>query len=69
MIASIKCGESQVNMSCDDGVLGSTVHGWLRDKEKLRVFVDMLNSTDWIKRKKARIVKDTQLYKVVSHGL
>ena len=58
--ARVKCGETQANMSCDNGVLHSTIHGWLREKEKLHDFADTPDSTDWMKRKKARTTKDPQ---------
>ena len=63
VIASIKCSESIANMSCNNGVLQSTVHGWLRQEEKLGDFVDMVNSTYQLKRKKVRTSKDPQLQK------
>ena len=54
MTASIKHGESQVNISHGKRVPESSIHGQLKDKEKLHDFVDMVNSTDGMKRKKAR---------------
>ena len=37
--ASVKHGESQANMFCDNGVSESPICGWLKDKEKLDVCV------------------------------
>ena len=34
---SIKHGQSQANMYCDNGVPDSTICGWLNDEEKLLV--------------------------------
>ena len=59
VITSIKHGESQANVSCDKGVPKSTICGWLREKEKL--CVDTVDSTDWMKRKKATTATDPQL--------
>ena len=65
VITSAKHGELQAYMFLDNGVLESTIHGWLRDEEKLHAFVDRVDSTDWVKRKKARTVPSLQF----SHGL
>ena len=65
MIAGIKRGESQANVSRDNGVPGSTIRGWLRKEWKLRDFVDTVNSTDRMKGKKARTAKDPQHDKAV----
>ena len=52
--------------SQDNGVPKQTVRGWLRDEEKLRDFVDLVDSTDRMKRKKAKnCVRDPELDKVV----
>ena len=59
VIASIKHGELQANMSCDNAVSKSAIHGWVRDKEKLCDFVDTVDSTEWMKRKKAITVPKT----------
>ena len=47
------------------GVSESTIHGRLTDGEKLHDFIDMVNSTDQMKRKKTRTAKDPQLDKAV----
>ena len=54
-MASVKCGESQANMFHENGVPESTIHGWLRDEEKYCDFVDAADSTDWMKRKRAKL--------------
>ena len=46
VIASFKHGESQASVSCDNGVPEWTIHGWLRDDEKLCDFVHAVDSTD-----------------------
>ena len=47
MHASIKCWKSQAsNVYRDIGVPETTIHGWLRDEEKLRDFVDIVDITD-----------------------
>ena len=51
-------GQSQAKT----GVLKSSVHGWLRDEEKMHNFIDMVDSAHPMKRKKAKTGKDT-------HGL
>ena len=58
VIASIKCSESQANMSSDNGVPESTIHRWLRDEYKLCDFID------WMKRKKSQNCQRPQLDKV-----
>ena len=50
MIGSIKCCESQANMSFDNGVTEWTSH----DKERLEDSVDMVDSTDQMKSKKGQ---------------
>ena len=51
MCASIKCSESQDNVSHDIGMPESTIHGWLTDKEKLCDFADTVDSIDQMKRR------------------
>ena len=51
-MTSIKHGESQANVSYENGVPESTIHVWLKNKEKLCDFVDMVNVTDQMNRKK-----------------
>jgi len=43
----------------------STIRGWLKDEQKLRDFVDTVDSTDGMKRKKARTANDPELDKAV----
>ena len=65
MIASITHGESQAIMSHNNGVPESTICGWLRDKEKLHDFIDVVNSTDCMKRKTNQNCQNPLLDKVV----
>ena len=65
MRPSTKFSESQANLSRDNGVPESTIHGWLRDEEKSCDFEDVVDSTVWMERKTARNAKDPQLDKVV----
>ena len=57
--ASIKHGESEANESCDNGEPKLTICGWLRDNVAW-FFRYMVDSTDLMKRKKARNVKGPQ---------
>ena len=54
-MASIKCNESQANMSHANSVSEATIRGWLKDKEKFHDFVDTVNSTDGMKRKRPEL--------------
>ena len=42
---------------------------WLRDKEKLHDFVDMINPTDQMKRKRPELAKTLNFSRQFSHGL
>ena len=53
VIASIKWSESLAQVFQDNGVPESTIHGWLKDEEKLHDFVDTVDFCDEMKRKKA----------------
>jgi hypothetical protein len=65
VIARVKQGESQAKVSRDNGVPESTIRGWIKDEPKLRDFVDVVDSTDGMKRKKARTANDPDLDKAV----
>ena len=54
MTASIRQGESQASVSCDNGVPESNIYEWLRDKENMHDFVEKDDLTDQIKRKKGQ---------------
>ena len=46
VVARVQNGESQANVSHDNGVPQSTIRGWLKDEQKLHDFVDTVDSTD-----------------------
>ena len=50
VIASLNHAESQAIMYSNNGVLASTVRGWLKDKDMLHESVDTVSSTDGVKR-------------------
>ena len=52
-------------MSHNNGVTQSAIHGWLKDEQKLHDSVDIVDSTDGIKRK-ARTANDPELDKAVN---
>ena len=65
MFGDNKHDESQASMSCDNAVRESTVCRWLKDKEMLCDFVDMVQSSDGINRRKTRTAKEAQPDKAV----
>ncbi len=58
-------GETQAKVSRENGVPESTLRGWIRDEKKMRDFVDTVDSSDGMKRKKARTANDPELDKAV----
>ena len=62
----MQTGESQANVSRYNGVPQSTNLGWLKDVQKLYDFVDTIDCTDGMKRKKARTANDPELDKALS---
>ena len=52
----------------DNGVPQSTIHDWIKDEQKLRDFVDTIDYTDGMKRKRARTASDPELDKAYRHG-
>ena len=47
--ASSKCSEWQANVFHDDGVLETTICGWLRDEKCFHDFGGIVDSTDGMK--------------------
>ena len=58
-------GFSQASVSRDKGIPESTIRGWIKDEQKLRDFVDTVDSSDGMQRKKARTANDPELDKAV----
>ena len=47
VVARVQNGESQANVSSNNGVPQSNIHVWLKDEQKLCDFVDTVDSTDF----------------------
>ena len=58
-------GESQANVSHNNAVAQSTIRGWLKDEQKQCNFVDTVDSSEGMKRKKARTANSPELDKAV----
>jgi len=58
-------GETQANVSRDNGISESTLCGLIRDEHKMLDFVNIGDSNDGTKRKKARTAGDTDLNRAV----
>ena len=66
VINSVKHGESQANVSCNNGVPLWTIHGWLRDNEMLNDSVDTIDYTmGWKENNRPNCTNDPQLDMVV----
>ena len=55
VIVSIKHGQSQTNMSHDNGAPESTIHGQFKGEEKFFDILDVVDSIDRLKRKKPEL--------------
>ena len=60
-VERINNGKSQAKVSRDIGVSESTLCGWLKDKEKLREFLHMVDESDGLNRKPAGLANDERL--------
>ena len=67
VIASVKRGEWQANVSHGNGVPESTIRGWLRHEEKLCNFVKKADSPEWMKKKGPELPKTHNLTRRFSH--
>ena len=52
VVTNVKGGVSQASVSRDNGIPESTIRGWIKDEQKLRDFVDSVDSSDGMQRKK-----------------
>jgi len=53
-IERVRSGESQVKVCPELSVQGSTLHGWLKDEEKLKKFLHQIDESDGLTIKRAR---------------
>jgi len=64
-VARVRAGESQAKLSRELSVAESTLRGWLKEEEKLKEFVDNLDESSGLARKRARMAQDQDLDTVV----
>ena len=67
VVARVQNGESQANVSRDNGVPQSNIRSWLKDEQKLRDFVATGDSTDGMKRPELPMILNWT--RQCSHGL
>lgn len=64
-IEKIKKGATQISIANELGVGASTVRGWLKEESKLRKFVENVEQTEGLSRKRARLANDDELDKAL----
>jgi len=65
VISRIRNGEQQTKVARELGISESTVRGWLKSEDKLRSYVDEVDTEYGMARKRARVCEDPALDKVV----
>ncbi|CAM2115837.1 unnamed protein product [Caretta caretta] len=60
-IEQLRNGETQVKISSDIGINESTFCGWLKNADKLRIYIHNLDEEHGLQRKRARLANDADL--------
>jgi hypothetical protein len=47
IIERVKNGESKASLFCECGIPEGTICGWMKEENKLRLFVDFIEWQDW----------------------
>ncbi len=65
VVAKIRNGQTQAQVSRETGIAEGTIRGWLKDETKLRDFVHEVDESEGLQRKRARTAKDAPLDKAM----